>query len=323
VNVTVKDNSNVRSINDSTNVQFNLLTSMVTGGALAWATLGLTDINTTADNNPVIVNNTGNANDLFINITAFNLEGLTTPGQFIFAANISVENITLGCTGPFTLPMINATTSADLTNITSARLQSGNNSLSNSNATSGQEELFFCITAVNPDLSAQDYSSDAYGSWTIKIFATAFLVFIGKKRKKKKQKKVEDDKLTIGELSIPITIFSKNLGTLEALCKYMKENLEMNYNEIAKELNRDQRTIWTSYKKAKEKQKEIIEFKKTLVFLPTSILRNRKLTTLESIVYYLKKKGLKNSEIAGLLDRDQRNIWTIYSKAIKKLNIRK
>jgi len=216
--------------------------------------------------------------------------------------------------------MINGTTSADQTNITSARLQSGNNSLSNSNATSGQEELFFCITAVNPDLSLQDYSSDAYGAWQIKIFSTAFLAFIGRKRKKKK---IEDDKLTIGELSIPATIFSREIGSLEAITKYMKENLEMNYNEIAKELNRDQRTIWTAYKKAKEKQKEIIEIKKTLVFLPTYILRNRKLTTLESIVDYLKKKGLKNSEIAELLDRDQRNIWTIYSRAEKKLNIKK
>ena len=60
-----------------------------------------------------------------------------------------------------------------------------------------------------------------------------------------------------------------------------------------------------------------------MVFLPTSILRNRKLTTLESIVYYLKKKGLKNSEIAKLIDRDQRNIWAIYSKAEKKLSNKK
>ena len=68
----------------------------------------------------------------------------------------------------------------------------------------------------------------------------------------------------------------------------------------------------------KEKQKEIIKVKKTLVFLPTSILRNRKLTTLESIIIYLKEKGMKYSEIARLLDRDQRNIWTIYSRAKSK-----
>ena len=98
----------------------------------------------------------------------------------------------------------------------------------------------------------------------------------------------------------------------------MKENLKMNYNESAEVLNRDQRTIWTAYKKATEKQKEMIEIGKTLVFLPTSIFKDRKLTTLESIVVYLKEQGLKYSEIAKLLDRDQRNIWTVYSRARKK-----
>jgi len=172
VNVTVLDTNGARGINASTNVQFNLLNAMVTGGALVWASLQLAAVNTTADNNPIIVNNTGNDIDLSINITAFDLEGLSTPGEFIGATNISVENITLGCTGPFTQPMINATNSTDTetrTNITSAILQNGNNSLSNSNATSGQEELFFCITAVSNTLSSQDYSSDSYGSWSILV----------------------------------------------------------------------------------------------------------------------------------------------------------
>ena len=170
VNVTALDSNSARGINASTTVQFSLLTSMVTGGALAWATLGLASTNTGADNNPIIVNNTGNDIDLRINVTAFDLEGLTTSGQFIGAENISIENITAGCTGPFSVKMINGTNpSTDRTNITSAILQRGNNSLSNSNATSGQEELFFCITAVNSDLSSQDYSSDSYGSWSILI----------------------------------------------------------------------------------------------------------------------------------------------------------
>ena len=37
------------------------------------------------------------------------------------------------------------------------------------------------------------------------------------------------------------------------------------------------------------------------------------------MIVYLKEQGLKYTEIAKLLDRDQRNIWTIYSKAIKKI----
>jgi len=184
-----------------------------------------------------------------------------------------------------------------------------------------QDRNRFCITTVDSTISSQIYSSAAsdngYGGWTIKILLTAVYI-----RKRKKKKELGKEELTIGKLSIPSTIFSKKLGILESLTKYMKENLEMTYNEIAKELNRDQRTIWTAYKKAKEKQEEKIEFKETKIFLPTSVLRNRKLTTLESIVCYLKSKGLKNSEIAELLNRDQRNVWTIYSNVIKKVKER-
>ena len=145
-------------------------------------------------------------------------------------------------------------------------------------------------------------------------------LLIKEMRKKYKLTRKEIMELSeVKKMSIPVTIFSEKLGSLESLTKYMKENLEMSYREIAEELNRDQRTIWTVYKKAKEKQKEQIDVKETKIFLPASIFKDRKLTILESIIVYLKEKGMKYSEIAKLLERDQRNIWTIYSRAVKKL----
>ena len=122
-----------------------------------------------------------------------------------------------------------------------------------------------------------------------------------------------------GELNIPLSVFSKKLGCLEALVKYMKENLNMSYREISKLLNRNERTIWTAYNKAKIKQPESFEIKETSMFIPISVFNNRKFTILESIIIYLKAKGLKHVEIARLLDRDQRNIWTIYSRAVRKI----
>ena len=92
----------------------------------------------------------------------------------------------------------------------------------------------------------------------------------------------------------------------------------MRYITIAKLLNRDQRTIWTAYNKSLKKQKGLIIVKETEIFIPISIF-NKKLTLLEAIVIYLKEKGLKFSEIARLLNRDQRNIWTIYSQAVRKI----
>ena len=104
----------------------------------------------------------------------------------------------------------------------------------------------------------------------------------------------------------------------------MKENLGMSYHKIAELLNRNERTIWTAYKKSMEKQKELIQVKETEIFLPISIFRNREFTPLKSIVAYLKQRGLKYSEIAKLTERDQRNIWTINSRTKKeKENIEK
>jgi hypothetical protein len=124
-------------------------------------------------------------------------------------------------------------------------------------------------------------------------------------------------------IEIPATIFVKELGALEALCKYMKENLGMNYHEIAAALNRDERTIWASYKKAKEKAPGRIEALPTRVRVPVSVFKDEKLSVFEAVVSYLKEKGMKYSEIASALGREQRNVWTIYSRAVKKKGVTK
>lgn len=133
------------------------------------------------------------------------------------------------------------------------------------------------------------------------------------------KKEMEEMKNIKVELNIPVTIFSNKLGTLETISKYLKENLGMSYSEIARLLNRNQRTIWTAYNKAVIKQKELIEVKETEIFLPLSIFAERKYTPLKSIIFFLKKYELKYSEIAKLLNRDQRNIWKIYTNAKSKL----
>jgi hypothetical protein len=57
--------------------------------------------------------------------------------------------------------------------------------------------------------------------------------------------------------------------------------------------------------------------------IPLEILKNRKLGMLESVTVFLKdKKKLTYSQIAKLLNRDDRTIWSSYSKAKNKLNKR-
>ena len=122
------------------------------------------------------------------------------------------------------------------------------------------------------------------------------------------------------EILIPISIFNdKDLSALEVICKYLKEGLNLNYSKIALLLNRDSRTIWTTYKNSIKKRKEKLVVKESKFFIPTSIFRNRKLSVLESIVSYLKDKfNLRYSQIASLINRDERNIWTVYNKAKEK-----
>ena len=57
-------------------------------------------------------------------------------------------------------------------------------------------------------------------------------------------------------IKVPISIFEdRSLSVLEALAEYLKEILNLRYCKIASLLNKDQRTIWTVYKRAKKKRK--------------------------------------------------------------------
>lgn len=55
-------------------------------------------------------------------------------------------------------------------------------------------------------------------------------------------------------VNIPSFVFrDRDLAALEALVVYLKDSQGMTYAQIAKLLNRDDRTIWTTYKRAKQK----------------------------------------------------------------------
>ena len=55
------------------------------------------------------------------------------------------------------------------------------------------------------------------------------------------------------------------------------------------------------------------------IFLPPSIFQDRSLSVLESITEYLKdSKNFSYHEIAEIMNRDDRTIWTCYNRAKKK-----
>lgn len=126
----------------------------------------------------------------------------------------------------------------------------------------------------------------------------------------------------VQKIAIPTFIFKdRSLAILETIVKFLKEKHTLTYHEIAVLINRDDRTIWTAYHRAKKKQKKPQKItKKPTKNIPTAIFKDRSVSVLEAVVRFLKEKhNLSYHEIAVLLNRDDRTIWTVYSRVKKKL----
>ena len=65
-----------------------------------------------------------------------------------------------------------------------------------------------------------------------------------------------------GFATIPSFIFKdRSVAVLESLVEYLKDVKKLSYHEIALMLNRNDRTIWTVYRRAKLKRKGLIKHK--------------------------------------------------------------
>ena len=123
-------------------------------------------------------------------------------------------------------------------------------------------------------------------------------------------------------ISIPCSVFTELLSPFESMCKYLKEHLKMTYHEIALLLDRDDRTIWTVYQHAARKDKKPIKVAASPIVFPVSLLRDRRLSALEHLASYLKEyHGMTYHEIAVLLKRDDRTIWTMYQRSLRKRGV--
>jgi len=220
-----------------------------------------------------------------------------------------------------------------------------------------EETLTFCLQVPNVAESTYS-AVDGGGAWTITILAATFTLAGKKNKKIKKGNLIkalsliaeeirekyslnkkeaieiiikeiqEKYKLTNKQISevleseqeteIPVSIFTKELGGLEALCKYLKENVSMSYHKIALALSRDDSTVWTAYNKAKEKNRAPINGAEKTISIPLGVFKNRELTILETLTSFLREKGMKFREIAELIKRDERNLQAIYSRAKRK-----
>lgn len=135
---------------------------------------------------------------------------------------------------------------------------------------------------------------------------------------------IEDVNRLVGgkekEILLPISIFDNTkLSSLEAITKYLKENKKMGFHKIGVALNRNERCIWTTYNNSRKKMKESFSLKPSKFLIPADIFTNRKLSVLENLAKYMKESlELSLHEIAQLMHRDDRTIWTVYNRSKKK-----
>jgi hypothetical protein len=123
------------------------------------------------------------------------------------------------------------------------------------------------------------------------------------------------------ELQIPIGIFSHDMAPLEALVRYLKEKKDLSIIEISLRLNRQKQTIWTTYYNAK---KQKISFSEEGRHVPLSIFSKQKASALESLAFYLKDiLGMTYTEIASILKKDIRTVWTCHKRFEKKVMVKK
>ena len=116
---------------------------------------------------------------------------------------------------------------------------------------------------------------------------------------------------------IPLSVFSNKLSVLEIVVKYLREEKHLKYSEIAHLLDRDDRTIWTTYNNGLKKLKSLV-VQRTDEYIPVSIFSSRKYSVLESLVLYLKELGYSFGKISLLLNKNYQTIYTSYRRGIAK-----
>jgi len=122
------------------------------------------------------------------------------------------------------------------------------------------------------------------------------------------------------EIKVPISILkNRKLSSLELIIKFLREEAGLSNAAVASLLGRSQQVCWTTYNNTRKKLPAKLVFKFSRYDIPVRIFRDKKLSVLEAIVVFLKDEfRLSYHEIAVLLKRDDRTIWTVYDRAGKK-----
>ena len=128
------------------------------------------------------------------------------------------------------------------------------------------------------------------------------------------------DKHREASIQVPVTVLSeRRLAGLEAIVLYLRDELRLSNALVSELLGRSQQVCWNTYANAKQKFSGRVRAADSRFVLPLRIFHDRKLSVLESVVMHLRSQYRLNfHEIAELLKRDDRTIWTVYQRAMRK-----
>jgi len=128
----------------------------------------------------------------------------------------------------------------------------------------------------------------------------------------------------LGNIRIPVSILAnRKLSCLELIVKFLREELRLTNVLVANLLSRSPQVCWTTYSNATKKWPDKLQHKTSRFDIPVRVLREKDKSVLEAIVAYLKDvSGLSFHKIALLLNRDDRTIWTVYNRTLRKTNAR-
>jgi hypothetical protein len=168
ITVSIKDNNSNMVQNMTTTFYVGTRTAVKMAPAiLTWAGIASGAVNQTSNNDPILMNNTGN--DVIdiggVTVNATDLRGERNDTLALWGGNFTVSTVT----GNPTLECNETTMGPEsvYTAVARANLSIGNFTANNGDV--GQEQLYVCLKLAGTELTTQPYSTVNESSWTIKI----------------------------------------------------------------------------------------------------------------------------------------------------------
>jgi len=117
------------------------------------------------------------------------------------------------------------------------------------------------------------------------------------------------------DVLLPISIFNSSLGALEAITVYLREHKKYKHKDTGRLLNRNAVVVGHSYRSARKKTDDPLDVSDQRYLIPVSIFTNRKISIQTHLVRFLHDTyKIKLADIARLLSRDPRTIWSAYHR---------